>query len=299
MRPQPPVGMGGSSRTPERRAPPAPDGQGALARVIAARTSLAPGATQQSGERPRWAGVHRWHASAARDPGPGGQGDSGRAPERRVRPRPTVAGGASAALELSSHPRPRWVGGSSCAPERRAPDPRIPFLNLKKFNKRYMGAEGMLAALARGRSPPAHRWPGTHASGVAGVPLPTGGRKHAPLWRAAGAPATYQGRRHACRSGAPLEPPAHRGRGCARRSSAPQEPYLPTGGTHAALARGCFSSHFRVCRFLKTYIILTLFSLDFAIFAFMKKHFSSNINQNCIWLMFDIKRQPKLYLVDV
>ena len=29
------------------------------------------------------------------------------------------------------------------------------------------------------------------------------------------------------------------------------------------------------------------------------KQFSSNINQNCIWLMFDIKCQPKLYLVDV
>ena len=31
----------------------------------------------------------------------------------------------------------------------------------------------------------------------------------------------------------------------------------------------------------------------------LKKQFSSNINQNCIWLMFDIKCQPKLYLVDV
>ena len=31
----------------------------------------------------------------------------------------------------------------------------------------------------------------------------------------------------------------------------------------------------------------------------LKKQFSSNINQNCIWLIFDIKCQPKLYLVDV
>ena len=29
------------------------------------------------------------------------------------------------------------------------------------------------------------------------------------------------------------------------------------------------------------------------------KQFLSNINQNCIWLIFDIKCQPKLYLVDV
>ena len=41
------------------------------------------------------------------------------------------------------------------------------------------------------------------------------------------------------------------------------------------------------------------FWLDFVIFACMKNHSSSNINQNCTWLMFDIKRQPKLYLVDV
>ena len=41
------------------------------------------------------------------------------------------------------------------------------------------------------------------------------------------------------------------------------------------------------------------FWLDFVIFACMKSHSSSNINQNCTWLMFDIKRQPKLYLVDV
>ena len=41
------------------------------------------------------------------------------------------------------------------------------------------------------------------------------------------------------------------------------------------------------------------FWLDFVIFACMKNHTSSNINQNCTWLMFDIKRQPKLYLVDV
>ena len=60
-----------------------------------------------------------------------------------------------------------------------------------------------------------------------------------------------------------------------------------------------FSLHFRVCRLQKRYTILTLFWLDFVIFACMKKHFSSNIQQNCTWLMFDIKRQPKLYLVDV
>ena len=63
--------------------------------------------------------------------------------------------------------------------------------------------------------------------------------------------------------------------------------------------RYMFSLHFRVCRFQKRYTILTLFWLDFVIFACMKKYFSSNINQNCTWLMFDIKRQPKLYLVDV
>ena len=64
-------------------------------------------------------------------------------------------------------------------------------------------------------------------------------------------------------------------------------------------SRYVFSLHFRVCRFQKTYTILTLFWLDFVIFACMKNHSSSNINQNCTWLMFDIKRQPKLYLVDV
>ena len=63
--------------------------------------------------------------------------------------------------------------------------------------------------------------------------------------------------------------------------------------------RYMFSLHFRVCRFQKRYTILTLFWLDFVIFACMKKYFSSNINQNCTWLIFDIKRQPKLYLVDV
>ena len=41
------------------------------------------------------------------------------------------------------------------------------------------------------------------------------------------------------------------------------------------------------------------FWLDFVIFACMKNHSSSNINHNCTWLTFDIKRQPKLYLVDV
>ena len=60
-----------------------------------------------------------------------------------------------------------------------------------------------------------------------------------------------------------------------------------------------FSLHFRVCRFKKTYTILTLFWLDFVIFACMKNDSPSNINQNCTWLMFDIKRQPKLYLIDV
>ena len=64
-------------------------------------------------------------------------------------------------------------------------------------------------------------------------------------------------------------------------------------------SRYMFSLHFRVCRFQKRYIILTHCWLDFVIFACMKKYFSSNINQNCTWLMFDIKRQPKLYLVDV
>ena len=34
-------------------------------------------------------------------------------------------------------------------------------------------------------------------------------------------------------------------------------------------------------------------------FCLNEKHISSNINQNCIWLMFDIKRQIELYFVDV
>ena len=56
-----------------------------------------------------------------------------------------------------------------------------------------------------------------------------------------------------------------------------------------------FSLHFRVCRFQKG----IQFWHFFVIFARMKKHFSSNVHQNCIWLMFDIKRQPELYLVDI
>ena len=77
-------------------------------------------------------------------------------------------------------------------------------------------------------------------------------------------------------------------------------------------SRYVFSLHFRVSRFQKRYTILTLFWLDFVIFACMKiilRQTStkavpgwcliSNVNQNCIWLMFDIKCQPELYLVDV
>ena len=64
-------------------------------------------------------------------------------------------------------------------------------------------------------------------------------------------------------------------------------------------SRYVFSLHFRVCRFQKRYTILALSWLDFVIFACLKNDSSSNINQNCTWLMFDIKRQPKLYLVDV
>ena len=91
-------------------------------------------------------------------------------------------------------------------------------------------------------------------------------------------------------------------------------------------SRYVFSLHFRVCRFPKTYTILTLFLTGLCHFCLYEKSFFvkhqpklyladvwyqtstktlsgwcliSNVNQNCIWLMFDIKCQPELHLVDI
>ena len=78
-------------------------------------------------------------------------------------------------------------------------------------------------------------------------------------------------------------------------------------------SRYMFSLNFRVCRFKKGIRGLgragrapsppgagvARAALERSRSPLLKKQFSSNINQNCIWLMFDIKCQPKLYLVDV
>ena len=78
-------------------------------------------------------------------------------------------------------------------------------------------------------------------------------------------------------------------------------------------SRYMFSLHFRVCRFqINWYTILTLFWLDLSFLLVWTNIFRqtstktvsgwcliSNVNQISTWLMFDIKRQPELYLVDV
>ena len=120
-----------------------------------------------------------------------------------------------------------------------------------------------------------------------------------------------------------------RGRGSARCSGALLEPPLPTGGTSAALTHGRSPppTGGRGCKFCfcarpgppcPLGAVGGRASLApgwsppahrgpgspaplwrAAEAPLLKKQFSSNINQNCIWLMFDIKCQPKLYLVDV
>ena len=60
--------------------------------------------------------------SSARDPGPGGQGGSSHAPERRcIRQQPPVGKGALAARQSRAYiPCPRWAGDSSHVSERRS-----------------------------------------------------------------------------------------------------------------------------------------------------------------------------------
>ena len=113
---------------------------------------------------------------------------------------------------------------------------------------------------------------GTLSTGARPEPhLPTGGRGHVRR--------SYTRPEPPCPP-APLwhvdgAPPAHRGPGARallwRVAGSPRP--LGAGDTRAALVRGRSPP--------------------------AEKQFSSNINQNCIWLMFDIKCQMKLYLVDV
>ena len=49
--------------------------------------------------------------------------------------------------------------------------------------------------------------------------------------------------------------------------------------------------HFRICRFPKRYTILTLVLTGLCYFCLYIKKLS-NVNQNCIWLIIDIKHQP-------
>ena len=128
-----------------------------------------------------------------------------------------------------------------------------------RFKKRYPGAGDECAALAQPEPP-----------------LPTGGRGHARRSDAQLEPLPTGGRGHTCRSGTWPEFPRPPGAGgaCAAQAldwSPHAHQHL---GRHAPLFRAAGA-------------------------PLLKKHFSSDINQICIWLMFDIKCEPKLYLVDV
>ena len=115
------------------------------------------------------------------------------------------------------------------------------------------------------------------------------------LWRAAQAPPANRvpgGTSTAltrCRS-----PPPTGGRGCKLCSGTRPGPPCPLGavGGRATVARGWSPPAHRGPG-SRTLLWRA------AEAPLLKKQFSSNINQNCIWLMFDIKCQPKLYLVDV
>ena len=116
-----------------------------------------------------------------------------------------------------------------------------------------------------------------------------------PLWRAAQAPPANRvpgGTSTAltcCRS-----PPPTGGRGCKLCSGTRPGPPCPPGavGGRTAVARGWSPPAHRGLGSR-----MPLWRAAGA--PLLEKQFSSNINQNCIWLMFDIKCQPKLYLVDV
>ena len=100
-------------------------------------------ATRQSGVRdpgPRWAGGLQPRATAARPPTAPGQSSSGWL---------LVATFIYSRYMFSLHFR------------------------VCRFKKRYPGAGGPRASLTHGRSPPAHRGPGSRAPGF---PLPTGSR---------------------------------------------------------------------------------------------------------------------------
>ena len=69
-----------------------------------------------------------------------------------------------------------------------------------------------------------------------------------------------------------------------------------------------FSLHFRVCKFQKRYLqFWHLFDCTLSFLLVLKNICGqtsgwcliSNVNQNCIWMIFYINRQPELYLVDV
>ena len=64
-------------------------------------------------------------------------------------------------------------------------------------------------------------------------------------------------------------------------------------------SRYVFSLHFRVCRFQKTYTILTLFLTGLCHFCLYEKSFFVKHQPKLYLVDVDIKRQPKLYLVDV
>ena len=89
-------------------------------------------------------------------------------------------------------------------------------------------------------------------------------------------------------------PPPTGGRGCKLCSGTRPGPPCPPGavGGRAALARGwSLPAHWGPGSRALLWRAASA--------PLLKKQSSSNINQNFIWLMFDIKCQPKLYLVDV
>ena len=143
-----------------------------------------------------------------------------------------------------------------------------------------------------------------------GAPLPRGGWEHARSSDSQPKPALATGcGGRACRFGTRPVLPAHWGpaplwraagaplpnRGPGSHALARPEPPLPSGGP------GSSTLPWRVTRVPPAHrrpgTHAPLWRSAGA--PLLKKQFSSNINQNCIWLMFDIKCQSKLYLVDV
>ena len=112
-----------------------------------------------------------------------------------------------------------------------------------------------------------------------------------------------RGRGHARRSDTRLEPPCPPGAGVERaalahgwsppphRGLGMHAPLWPTAG--APLLKKQFSSN------INQNCIWLMFDIKMSTKTLPGCFLISNVNRNCIWLMFDIKRQPELYLVDV